>query len=91
MRCYTETMSQLFSDTHPTIEAIQVQLLRRAAPSKKLEMMAGLNASASILAISGLRSRYYAESEAKLQRRLAGLLLGEDLACKVYGELNDVA
>jgi hypothetical protein len=54
-------------------------------------MLAGLNASAHILALSGLRSRYDQESEARLQRRLAGLLLGEDLACKVYGEINDVA
>lgn len=73
------------------MEAIQVQLLRQASPSKKLEMMAGLNASTQILAISGLRSRYSSESDAKLQRRLAGLLLGEDLACKVYGEIEDVA
>lgn len=84
-------MSPLFSDTHPKMEALQVQLLRQAPPSKKLEMMAGLNASAKILAISGLRSRYSDESEAKLRRRLAGLLLGEDLACKVYGEIDDFA
>jgi hypothetical protein len=81
----------LFSDTHPKMEAIQVQLLRQASPSKKLEMMAGLNASAKILAISGLRSRSSDESEAKLLRRLAGLLVGEDLACKVCGEIEDVA
>lgn len=72
------------------MEALQVQLLRQASPSKKLEMLADLNASAHILALSGLRSRYDQESEAKLKRRLAGLLLGDELASKVYGELNDV-
>jgi hypothetical protein len=84
-------MNSSFLDTHPTIEALQVQLLRKASPVKKLEMLAGLNASAHLLALIGLRYRYSEESEAKLQRRLAGLLLGENLACKVYGELNDVA
>jgi hypothetical protein len=84
-------MSTLFSDTHPKMEALQIKLLRQASPSEKLEMLADLNASAHILALSGLRSRYDQESEARLQRRLAGLLLGEDLACKVYGEINDVA
>ena len=83
-------MTPLFSDTHPKMEAIQVQLLREAPPSKKLEMLADLNACAHILALCGLRSRYAQESEAKLQRRLAGLLLGDELAGKVYGELNDV-
>jgi hypothetical protein len=50
-----------------------------------------LNAAAHLLALIGLRSRYSNESEEKLHRRLAGLLLGEELADKVYGELNDVA
>jgi hypothetical protein len=72
------------------MEALQLQLIRKASPSDKLEMLAGLNASAHMLALVGLRSRFIEESEAKLQRRLAGLLLGEDLARKVYGALKDV-
>lgn len=83
-------MSTLFSDTHPTMEALQVQLLRQVSPSEKLEMLAELNASAHLLAISGLRSRYPQESKARIQRRMAGLLLGEELASKVFGELSDV-
>lgn len=80
----------MFSDTHPKMEVIQLQIIRQASPDQKLEMLAGLNASAHLLALSGLRSRYSQESEAKIHRRLAGLLLGEDLACKVYGKLDDV-
>jgi len=37
--------------------------------------------------MSGLRQRYPAAGEDELRRRLAGLLLGEDLADKIYGEL----
>ncbi len=83
-------MSARLLDTHPKMKAIQIQLLRQASPSKKLEMLAGLNASVHLLALCGLRSRYSDESDAKLHRRLAGLILGEDLATKVYGELDDV-
>jgi len=84
-------MSVLDTDTHPKMKALQIQLLRQASPAQKLEMLAGLNASARMLALSGLRSRYPHASDRELQRRLAGLLLGEILACKVYGDLDDVA
>ena len=84
-------MSSIYSDTHPEMEALQFQLLRQATPSQKMEMLAQLNASARELAMSGLRSRYPKAGEAELRRRLAGLLLGEDLACKVYGEISDAA
>jgi len=84
-------MSSLFSDTSPKMEALQIQLLRKASPARKMEMLEQLNASAHKLALSGLRSRHPQASEAELRRRLAGLLLGEDLASKVYGEMDDAA
>ena len=86
-----EIMSSLFSDTHPDMEALQIQLLREAPPWRKLEMLAQLNASARLLALCGLRQRYPEAREDELRRRLADLLLGEELACTVYGELKDVA
>ena len=86
-----EIMSSLFSDTHPDMEALQIQLLREAPPWRKLEMLAQLNASARLLALCGLRQRYPEAGEDELRRRLADLLLGEELACTVYGELKDVA
>jgi hypothetical protein len=42
-----------------------------------------------MLALAGLRSRYPQAGEAELRRRLAGLLLGEETARKVYGEISD--
>jgi hypothetical protein len=78
-------MSALFSDTHPKMEALQIQLWRQASPTRKMHMLAQLNASARMLALAGLRSRFPNESEAELRRRLAGLLLGDELARKVYG------
>lgn len=82
-------MSALSSDTHPKMEALQVQFWREASPARKMQVLAQLNASAHTLALAGLRSRYPQADEAELRRRLADLLLGEELARKVYGELND--
>ncbi len=84
-------MSVLYSDTHPKMEALQIQLWRQATPTRKMEMLAQLNASARTLALMGLRSRYPQASEAELRRRLADLLLGEELARKVYGDINYAA
>ena len=82
-------MSKLFPDTHPKMEALQIELLRSASPTRKMQMLTQLNQSARLLAMAGLRSQYPQSSEDELRRRLAGLLLGEEIACKVYGELPD--
>jgi len=81
-------MSALFPDTHPKMEALQFELWRTASPTRKMQMLAQLNQSARLLTLTGLRSQYPQASEAELRRRLAGLLLGEEIACKVYGELR---
>jgi hypothetical protein len=89
--CYTGIMSTLYSDTHPKMDCLQIQLLREVPAWRKLEMLAQLNATARLLALSGLRQRHPKASEAQLRRRLAGLLLGEEKAGKVYGELEDAS
>ena len=81
-------MSALFSDTHPKMEALQIQLWRQATPTRKMQMLAQLNASARLLALMGLRLQYPQASEAEIQRRLADLILGDELARKVYGEIS---
>jgi predicted component of type VI protein secretion system len=82
-------MSVLYSDTHPKMEALQIQLWRQASPTRKMHMLAQLNASARMLALAGLHSQYPQDNEAELRRRLADLLLGKELARKVYGEIRD--
>ena len=82
-------MGALHSDTNPEMEALQIRLLRQASPARKMEMLGELNAAARLLALAGLRSQYPQAGEAELRRRLAGLLLGEELARKVYGEIGD--
>jgi hypothetical protein len=84
-------MTTLFSDTNPAAEQVLVELLRQAPVWRKMEMLAQLNAAAHEVALSGLRRRYPQAGEAELRRRLAGLLLGDPLAAKVYGDLPHVA
>ena len=79
-------MSALFSDTHPKMEALQIQLWRQASPTRKMQALAQLNASARMLALTGLRSRFPNANEAELRFKLACLLLGDELARRVYGE-----
>ncbi len=83
-------MPPLYSDTHPKMEALHIRLLRESLPWRKMEMLAGLNASTRTLALAGLRQRFPQASDDELHRRLADLLLGPDLARKVYGELRHV-
>ena len=82
-------MTALSSDTHPAMEALQIRLWRQASPTQKMNMLAQLNASARLLALTGLRSQYPQATEAELRRKLAQLLLGEEVAHKVYGEMSD--
>jgi hypothetical protein len=79
-------MTTLYSDTHPKMEALQIQLWRQASPTRKMNMLAQLNQSARLLALTGLRRQFPQASEAELRFKLACLLLGDDLARKVCGE-----
>jgi hypothetical protein len=54
-----------------------------------MEMLAQLNKSAQMLALAGLRSQYPQADESEIRRRLAGLLLGEEVASKVYGKISN--
>ena len=78
-------MKPLASDTSPEAERVLVELWRRASPARKIEMVLSANRTARALAMSGLRQRYPADTPARLQRRLADLWLGPDLATKAYG------
>lgn len=81
-------MTALYSDTHPKMEALQIRLWRQASPTRKMNMLAQLNKSARLLALTGLRSQYPQASEAELRFKLACMILGDELARKVYGETD---
>jgi hypothetical protein len=73
------------TDTHPEAERILTNLLSQAPAWRKMQMLESLNRTASQLALEGLRDKYPLAAESELHRYLADLLLGPDLAQKVYG------
>jgi hypothetical protein len=82
-------MTQVFSDTLPETERALFAMLRNMPPWRKLEMVAQLNQTVRALALSGLRERYPQANDAELRRRLADLVLGAELAEKVYGPVSE--
>ncbi len=78
-------MSPLFDDTPVEVEAFYIEHLRRMPSWRKLEILAQMNRLVIQLAMSGLRQRHPLASEDELRRRLADLLLGPELAERVYG------
>lgn len=76
-------------DTTPEAEEILFDWLRNAPAWEKWQRMTALNRSARLLALAGLRRRYPDAPEAEIRRRLADLILGPELARRVYGPLPD--
>jgi hypothetical protein len=77
-------MSTLSSDTDPKMEALQIQLLRRMPSWKKIAILEGLNETVKTLAVSGIKQRYPQATPQQIHRMLAELMLGAELARKVY-------
>ncbi len=84
-------MSQLFPDTRPEAEQVLFDLLGQTPSWRKLEMVDQLNQAVRALALAGLRERYPHASPRELRRHLADLLLGPELAERVYGPVEEAA
>ena len=84
----TQPMTNLFPDTSPAAQQGLIDLLRPLPAWRKLRMVADMNATVRVLALVGLRERYPEAGPEELRRRLADLLLGEELAAKAYGPLD---
>jgi hypothetical protein len=81
------TWRQMNWDTSPEAEAVLFKLWREAPAWRKLEMMEGLNRAARQMALVGLRQRFPTATNKELRRRLASIVLGEELAARVYGSV----
>jgi hypothetical protein len=81
-------MSESFPDTRPEAEQVLLELLRQAPAWRKLELVAQMNETVRLLVLSGLRQRYPLATPQELRRRLADVLLGPELATRVYGPLQ---
>ena len=79
----------LSPDTDPEAEAVQLEIYRQMPGWRKIDLVFEANAMNRALVMAGLRNRHPQAGSAELRRRLMDLLLGEELAAKAYGPLED--
>ena len=66
------------------MEQMQIELIRRMPTWKKFSIVDGLNEVVKTLAISGIKQHRPKATPQQIQRMLADLMLGAELAKKVY-------
>ena len=82
-------MTALSSDTMSKTEQLQIDHLRQMPPWRKLALVGEMNRTVRTLALAGLRQRYPHDTPEQRRRRLADLVLGEELAARAYGPLTE--
>jgi hypothetical protein len=75
------------SDTHPDAQCALIEMACEAPAWRKAYIAGRMYETVKYLALVGLRRRYPGADEPELRRRLADLLLGLELAARVYGPL----
>ncbi len=76
-------------DTDPEAEAVQLEIYRRMPAWRKIQLVFEAGDMSRALALAGLRSRHPRAGPEEIRRRLLSLSLGEELAARVYGPLED--
>ena len=72
-------------DAPPEIEQFQIEHLRQMPPWRKMELVGQMYRTLITLALAGLRERHPDDTPDQRRRRLADLVLGPELAARVYG------
>lgn len=75
----------LSPDTSPSAEAKQLEIFRKMPPWRKMQLIDEAIKTSYALAQAGLRHRHPDADEDEIRRRLFDLLLGRELAERVYG------
>ncbi len=78
-------MGRLASDTDGPAEEAQIAVLRILPAWRKLELLGDACDTNRALMLAGLRSRFPDLSEAELHSKLMELLVGKDLAERIWG------
>jgi hypothetical protein len=73
------------SDTSPETEAIQIDLLRKTPTWKRLRVAAEMSETIMLLSRIGVARRNPGATPAELRRLAAEVILGPELALRVYG------
>jgi hypothetical protein len=77
-------MTALYSDTHPKMEQMQIEIIRRMPSWKKFAIVDDLNETVRAFAVSGIKQDHPDATREQIQRLLAERMLGVELASKVY-------
>jgi len=77
------------TDTSPAAERLQIELMRKAPAWRKAYLVGQMTESVRLLALTGLRQRHPQATPDQLNRMLADLWLGPELAARVYGPLPE--
>jgi len=78
----------MHADTAPWAEEIQFRFFREAPAWRKLQVADDLTRGMLQLVQTGLEARHPDDTPAQIRRRLADVVLGEELALRVYGPLS---
>ena len=78
----------LSPDTTREAEAVQLEIYRRMPAGRKIQLVFEAIEMSRDLARAGLRSRYPEAGPEEIRRRLFDLVLGRELAQRVYGPLE---
>lgn len=79
------TFQGMISDTTPAARAVLTELYRKAGPGRRAMMALRMSDEGRAIALSGIRFRRPGATEAQVRRELATILLGAELATRVYG------
>ena len=80
----------LAEDTDPAVERMQIERWRTMTAAEKADIVTSLTQTAFDLTRAGIRQRYPNASPREQFLRLAILMLGEELAEKVYPDAAEL-
>ena len=84
----TPSVNTLSRDTHPTAEAVRLQLLRDAPPSRRFAAMRSLTATVVRLAKRGIRKAHPDLTERELSLLFVEVHYGRELADRLRAFLD---
>ena len=73
------------TDTHPEVEARQIELLRSASPARRFAIVRSLTRTVVMLSRRALRRRRPHATEKELDREFVELHYGEEVARRLLG------
>jgi hypothetical protein len=82
-------MAKYLSDTHPEAERVRIEITRRLPSARKFQMLNEMIMTGWAFSLESVRKRFPDAGPVELHRRLATMLLGPELALKVYGPEPD--